>query len=113
MMIMNSKRVFAVIVMLTFVLINVFGQDDCSYKTLVAKIDSIMKVKNIELGMVKFHRVTSAGESTTTESYVLNKKYKFVFDGPFLVVGGSYYNLNKLLFFFIREDYIEFYFQGY
>ncbi len=80
---------------------------------MIAKIDSISNARNIENGMVKFHRVTSYGESSTTDSYGLTKKQKFSFDGQFLVIGSSYFNMDKLLFFFIREDYIDFYFQGY
>lgn len=90
-----------------------YGQGDCGYKQMIAKIDSISKARNIENGMVKFHRVTSNGESSTTDSYDLTKKQKFSFDGQFLVMGNSYFNMNKLLFFFIRQDYIDFYFQGY
>ena len=90
-----------------------YGQGDCDYKQMIAKIDSISKARAIENGMVKFHRVTSNGESSTTDSYGLTKKQKFSFDGQFLVIGSSFFNMDKLLFFFIREDYIDFYFQGY
>ncbi len=90
-----------------------YSQSNADYKEMIAKIDSISSAKNIENGMVKFHRVTSYGESTATNSYDLTRKQEFSFDGPFLVIGSSYFNLEKLLFFFVREDHIEFYFQGY
>ena len=90
-----------------------YGQGDYGNKQMILKIDSISKARNIENGMVKFHRVTSIGESTTTDSYDLTRKQKFSFDGQFLVIGNSYFNMNKMLFFIIRQDYIDFYFQGY
>ena len=55
----------------------IYGQNNCSYKQMISKIDSISKVKKIEFGMVKFHRVTSSGESTSTDSYAITKKQKF------------------------------------
>jgi hypothetical protein len=104
------------IITVLFVLIigfTAYGQEECGYKQMTAKIDSIAKARNIENGIVKFHRVTSNGESSTTDSYDLTKKQKFSFDGQFMVMGNSYFNMNKLLFFIIRQDYIDFYFQGY
>jgi len=90
-----------------------YGQGDCDYKQMIAKIDSISKSRNIENGLVQYNRVTSIGESTNTEGYALSRKQKFSFDGQFLVMGSSYFNMDKLLFFFLKEDYIIFYFQGY
>ncbi len=103
-------------VIVLFVLLigySAYGQSDCDCKQMIAKIDSIAKARNIENGIVKFHRVTSNGDSSTTNDFDLSKKQKFSFDGQFLVVGNSYFNMDKLLFFFIRKDYIDFYFQGY
>ncbi|HLO61287.1 MAG TPA: hypothetical protein VK179_21225 [Bacteroidales bacterium] len=82
-------------------------------RKMISLIDSISSVKKMDLGIVHFHRISSNGESSSTESFVLSKKQPFKFEGQFLVMGGSYFNLEKLLFFFIREDYIDFYFQGY
>lgn len=109
---MRTLKKFTLVIILSLGF-NVYGQDNCSYQQMIAKIDSISKVKNIEQGIIKFYRVSSIGESTRTESYTLSAKRVYKFDGPFLVVEGSYFNMDKLLFFFVKEDYIEFYFQGY
>jgi len=109
---MKTLRNIIVLFVLT-ISYTAYGQGSCDYKQMIAKIDSISKARNIEDGMVRFHRVTSSGESTTTESSALSRKQKYSFDGQFLVIGSSYFNMEKLLFFNIRKDYIEFYFQGY
>ena len=109
---MNTRLIILSLSLIFLTIPVVNGQTDCT-KDLIHKIDSISKSKNIENGKIQFHRVTSLGDATSTDSYSLSRKQKFSFDGPFLIMGDNYYNMNKLLFFFIKEDYIEFYFQGY
>jgi hypothetical protein len=99
-----------------FVLIfgfNSYGQDNCNYKEMTTKIDSISRVKNIELGTIKILDVTNAFGKTITMQRILTKESKFHFDGQFLVTENKYFNINKLLYFYIRKDVLEFYFQGY
>ena len=90
-----------------------YGQANSNYNRIVAKIDSVSRSENIENCVIKFHRIDSYFDSSTTRAHELTKKEKFSFDGQFMVVGKMYFNLDKLLFFTVREDYIEFCFQGY
>jgi len=90
-----------------------YGQDDCSYRQLVTKIDSISKAKNIEIGEVKILFVTNTFDKTDTDSKSLTKKSKYRFDKQFLVIDDKYFNINKLLYFYIKDDVLVFFFQGY
>jgi hypothetical protein len=103
--------VLLIIVLLGFT--TVYAQENASQK-LIDKIDSITKAKGIENGIVSMHRLTSNATGTYTETYNIQKTpQKFFFDGQFLVMNKGYYNIDKLLYFFIRENYIDFYFQEY
>jgi hypothetical protein len=97
---MKNKTLLGLIIILLSGFISVSGQNDCSCKKMIEKIDSISVVKNI-----KYCYLNKATGH--------DKKIKFVFDGPFLVLDNEYYNIEKLLSFIVREDYIEFYFQPY
>lgn len=91
----------------------VYGQDDCSYKQLIAKIDSISNAKGVETGEVYILYVTNTFDKTATRPERLTKEDKFHFDGSFLVIDNMYFNINKLLYFYINDDVVEFFFQGY
>ncbi len=80
---------------------------------MITKIDSISKAKGIERGLVRYHEVTSTFDKTSTWETKLTSINKFKFDGQFLVIEDTYFNLDKLLYFYIKKDYFEFYFQGY
>lgn len=90
-----------------------FAQSPSSAGKMILKIDSISRVTHITTGVVKSYQVGAIGDKTATDDTMLSKREKFVFDGPFLVLGGKYFNMDKLLFFFIRDDYFEFYIQSY
>ncbi|TAJ11641.1 hypothetical protein DMA11_16080 [Marinilabiliaceae bacterium JC017] len=90
-----------------------YGQDNCNYKSMIAKIDSISKAENIEIGKVKILYVTNQFDHTQTEKKSLTDKSKFHFDGQFLVIENKYFNINKLLYFYVDDGVIEFFFQGY
>lgn len=91
----------------------VYGQDNCSEKQLIAKIDSISTAKSAETGGVYILYVTNTFDKTATRPQRLTKDGKFHFDGSFLVIDDKYFNINKLLYFYINDDVVEFFFQGY
>jgi len=88
-----------------------YGQND--YKQMIAKIDSISKADSIIKGKVKILFVTTRFDNTETEQKSLTNVDNFHFDGPFLVIEDKYFNLNKLLYFYIEDGVLEFLFQGY
>lgn len=90
-----------------------YGQDDCNYKQMITTVDSISKAKNIEIGIVKILFVTNTFDNTVTDQKSLTKVSKFHFDGQFLVIENKYFNINKLLYFYIKDGILEFFFQGY
>ncbi|MEN9443236.1 MAG: hypothetical protein RIS47_126 [Bacteroidota bacterium] len=90
-----------------------YGQDDCNYKQMITKIDSISKAKKIELGKVKILLVTNTFDKTDTDQKNLTKEGKFHFDGQFLVIEDKYFNTSKLLYFYISDGVLVFFFQGY
>jgi len=92
---------------------NVFGQDNSSFKEMIAKIDSVSNANSIKYGRVKILNVTNSFEKTTTRDKSLTEASEFHFDGQFLVIENKYFNLNKMLYFYIEDDVIEFFFQGY
>jgi hypothetical protein len=72
---------------------------------MINKIDSIAIANDIILGEVIFNKTTTdIGQDWTAKS-------EFRFDGEFLVLDGIYYNMNKLLYFYIKKDYLGFVFQ--
>jgi hypothetical protein len=88
-----------------------FGQRDCNCKQMILTIDSIAKSRNIENATMKYKSPTTFMDKPTLENSSLSKIQKFHFQGQFLVIGDSYYNLEKLLYFNIKENYIEFFIQ--
>jgi len=64
---MNAKVILPLLALIFLCFGSIKGQMDCQNNALIHKIDSISKAKNIENGMIKFHRVTSIGETTSTE----------------------------------------------
>lgn len=90
-----------------------YGQNNCGYQQIITTIDSISKVKNIETGIVKVFYITNLFDETKTTIENLTYKSRFYFDGQFLVIENKYFNINKLLYFCVEEDIIEFFFQAY
>lgn len=88
-----------------------FGQNSSASK-MIQKIDSIARVKNIKMAMIRTNQVSSTFDHPSTDAVMLVRKDKFFFDGEFLVVDDKYFNMNKLLYFYIRNNYFEFYFQS-
>ena len=81
---------------------------------LIQKIDSIAKAENITQAEIKTFLVSSRFDNTATDdNYNLSKKDKFYFDGPFIVIDGTYFNVNKLLYFRKKANAFVFFFQGY
>lgn len=109
---MNTLR-HSLIIILLFIGFNAFGQNDGSSKLMIAKIDSISKVKGIKLGQVKILLVSNMFDNTQTRESNLTKAGKFHFDGQFLVIEDKYFNINKLLYFYAKDGVFEFFFQGY
>lgn len=96
----------SIVLLITIVKVDLASaQCDCSIKQMITQIDSIANSRNIKLGRVVFNKTASDEEADWT----LKLSYKF--EGEFLVLDDTYYNLNKLLCFIIRKDYFEFAFQ--
>jgi hypothetical protein len=91
----------------------VYGQDNSSCKQMIATIDSISKANDIKTGHVITLMVTSSFGSTDTGWNKITQENTFRFDGQFLVIENKYFNMNKLLYFYTKEDNITFFFQGY
>lgn len=110
-----KKCNFIICFILLIICISTTAQNDVSNNRIIAKIDSIAKVKNIEEGVVMFNRLKlnngTYGLNGQNESYKYSLKQKFEFDGPFIVFNESYFNIEKLLYFVVWEDYFEFHFQ--
>lgn len=73
------------------------GQSELYSKAMTSKIDSIANLHETKLGCVIFgneHHVNA----TRTEIG------EFKFDGPFLVLLRKYYNINKLIYFYVGTD---------
>jgi hypothetical protein len=105
------KHIFVLFVLV--VGLNAYGQDDCNSKKMITTIDSISRAENIKLGEVKILFVTNTFDKTDTDLKSLTKAGKFYFDGQFLVIEKKYFNINKLLYFYIKDGVLEFFFQGY
>lgn len=90
-----------------------YSQNDCSYKQVIAKIDSISRARHTITGHVKILFVSNSFDKTDTEVHKLTKVSTFYFDDRFLVIEDKYFNLDKLLYFYIEEGAFEFFFQGY
>ena len=89
------------------------GQDNHFTKNMISKIDSIAKVNKIKKAVVKILYITNTFDHTDTNVKSLTRINNFVFDGPFLVIENKYFNINKLLYFKIDNNYLSFYFQAY
>lgn len=92
---------------------SVCGQSNNHQKQMIAKIDSISDARNVKLGIIKAPLITNRFDNTTTEQNNLTKTGYFHFDGNFLVMDDKYFNIDKLLYFYIKQGVFEFYFQGY
>jgi len=94
--------------------IGLYSQNTSSAKAMAQKIDSIAKVNDITKCEVKMNYVTTTMDKTQTEEkQIVRSKKTFKFDGEFLVFDDTYFNLNKLLYFTVKRNEIEFFFQGY
>ena len=90
-----------------------YGQGNCNIKQMIITIDSISIVNNLEIGKVKILFVSNTFEKTDTNQKSLTKESKFHFEGQFLVIDNKYFNINKLLYFYVKDGILEFFFQGY
>jgi hypothetical protein len=89
------------------------AQNVTSASKLIQKIDSLAKANRIYDGEVKSFVVTTSLEKTSTDTYTLGKKGSFSFDGDFLVIAETYFNMNKLLYFKIKDKSFKFFFHAY
>jgi hypothetical protein len=101
------------VVFLLFAVAKASGQTTDPTDQMISKIDSIAKARNITAGTVYYHRITSTFDNTTTMRAMLSSKKEFSFDGRFLVMGENYFNLDKLIYFTVGRDNIDFFFQAY
>ncbi len=102
------KKILLISVCLMFSA-SLFAQDKSYAKEMINKIDSIATVNNIKIGIV------ASDDSQNREiDYAFVGEFKF--DGPFLVWSNTYYNMDKLSYFYIGEKkdkrYFAFIFPG-
>lgn len=90
-----------------------YSQNNYSNDELIQKIDSISKVKNVVKAKVKTLFVTNSFDKTDTDKKSITDVENFYFDGPFLVIENKYFNLNKLIYFYIEKNHFVFFFQAY
>jgi len=89
------------------------GQNNHFTKNMITKIDSIAKVNKIKNAVVNILYITNTFDHTDTDVRSLTRINNFAFDGQFLVIEKKYFNINKLLYFKIEDNYLSFYFQAY
>ena len=107
-----TVRILILMISLTLPIIT-YGQSDSFIENMIEKIDSIADVNKIDNAKIYFNKISSYGDETVTINYCVAKEQKFYFDRIFLVVNDKYFNMDKLLYFTIKENYLEFYFQSY
>lgn len=98
-------KFFFIIFLFLFCFGSAFSQCDSSIKWMISKIDSVAKVNNIEIGEVNFDVVAKDDYKEWPNKGI------FKFEGPFLMVNETYYRIDKLLYFKIKNKIIEFVFQ--
>ena len=75
---------------------SVFAQNVSYAKEMINKIDSIAKVNNIKMGIV-----ASDNSQNRAIDYTFVEEFKF--DEPFLIWNNTYYNMDKLIYFYVGE----------
>jgi hypothetical protein len=109
---MKTKISLFVLTILLVFPASIKAQSECTEK-LIMQIETLIKENGITRAEVMFHRVNSVGESTITSLTALAQRDSFRFEGRFLVIGDTYFNVEKLLFFKLQIGYIQFFFQAY
>ncbi len=108
-----KKNLFAAILLIFSS--SLIAQNNYTGNELIEKIDSITKVNKIEIAEVVFNEVTTSLNKTATSDKMILSSSNFTFDGQFLVLENTYFNLAKLLYFELnlKKKKIRFYFQAY
>lgn len=92
----------ALVIFIVFLSFGAYCQDNNRIKSNIETIDSIAKTNNILLAKIETNSATDDKDQERT------KKGEFVFVGNFLLLRDVYYNMDKLLYFYIKNDYIVF-----
>lgn len=79
---MKLLRTYVVLFFLILGL-SAFGQDNPCSTSMIEKITSISKAKNVELGQVKVLYISNRFDNTDTSEKSITKKLKFHFDESF------------------------------
>jgi len=85
-----------------------FSQESKNVDDMISQIETIVSEQNIYKGSAKIQYI----KDPFTKSATLCSKEIFHFEGQFLVMDDLYINMQKLLYFRIKKNYIEFYFEG-
>jgi hypothetical protein len=88
------------------------AQDNPHCREIIRKIDSIAVSRNITEANVFFNTIGNVFDRPAGASTVVTSRDHFSFDGPFLVIDGTYFNMEKLVYFKIRDNSFAFYLQG-
>lgn len=110
---MKTKNIIALIIFIIIGINTARCQENISSKEMIQKIDSVATSNNIIKGVVNILFITNTFDNTHTRTKSITNVKNFSFDGQFLVIENKYFNINKLLYFEVLNDRIEFYFQGY
>lgn len=92
----------ALIIFIAFLSFSAFSQDNKLIKSNIETIDSIAKANNILLAKVEMNSTTDDKDQERT------RKGEFVFVGNFLLLRDVYYSMDKLLYFYIKNDHLVF-----
>ena len=106
-------RKMILLVLLTFSLTILHGQTISSPSRIVQTLDSIAKAKHITKAEANFKLISGTSDGTYSTDKSMSGVDVFRFEGPFIVIGTSYFNTEKLTSFFIFKDYFVLYFQVY
>ncbi|MFN8206576.1 MAG: hypothetical protein U0T82_04115 [Bacteroidales bacterium] len=88
------------------------AQDNPNCREIIRKIDSIAVSRNITEANVFFNTIGNVFDRPSGGFTIVTRRDQFSFDGPFLVMGGTYFNMEKLVYFKIRDNSFDLYLQG-
>jgi hypothetical protein len=94
---MNIMKKIILILLCLFYYAQVNGQSELYSKAMTSKIDSIANLHETKLGCIIIGREQHDSKMRTEIG-------EFKLDGPFLVLLHRYYNINKLMYFYVGTD---------
>lgn len=90
-----------------------YGQSATDSQQLIESIQSIAKSNKLDKASVNYLSPISFYNKLGMETKTLTRVREFRFEGQFLVIEDSYFNIDKLAYFTLKKGFIDFYFQVY